>query len=155
MNFILNAGPSLSVAFVLIWLPWKFWKNFHSSSKFWNASCFNWDPHRESLASQETEPFWTTSNNLMIFFLLQPSFWLPLYFGMKDTFMFPGHIAYSSSQLCIYQPDCMAHDIVLQYCSVGFLGFNGRKKWAWGWHSQQDQLKQFGKLAFLCSNSTG
>lgn len=67
MNFIQNAGPSLSVAFVLIWLPWKFWKNFHSSSKFWNASCFNWDSHRESLAIQETEPFWTTSNNLIIF----------------------------------------------------------------------------------------
>ena len=39
MNLNLNARPSLSSAFVLIRLPWKAWKDFHSSSKFWNPSC--------------------------------------------------------------------------------------------------------------------
>lgn len=38
---ILSAGPSLCLAFVLIWLPRKAWKHFHSRSKFQDASpCF-------------------------------------------------------------------------------------------------------------------
>lgn len=52
---ILRAWPSLSLVFVLIWLPRKPWKHFHSGSKFWDVSpCFSWDSHRESWATQET-----------------------------------------------------------------------------------------------------